>query len=104
MTGISWEGIIADGLSDDGTREFLEEYTAQHPELRVILNHGRIVSMGLNAAIRAARGEIIIRMDAHTSYASNYCRLCVEELERRGADNVGGGPREREPSGYGPVL
>jgi succinoglycan biosynthesis protein ExoA len=95
LAGISWEGIIADGLSDDGTREFLEECSARHPELRVIPNQGRIVSTGLNAAIRAARGEIIIRMDAHTSYAPNYCRVCVEELERTGADNVGGPARTR---------
>lgn len=95
MTGISWEGIIADGESDDGTREFLEVYTAQHPELRVVSNPGRIVSTGLNTAIRMALGEIIIRMDAHTSYAPDYCRRCVEELERRGADNVGGPARTR---------
>src|SRR5258707_4602609 len=95
MTGISWEGIIADGMSDDGTREVLEQYTAQHPQLHVITNRGRIVSTGLNAAICGARGEIIIRMDAHTFYAPNYCRLCVETLERTGADNVGGPARTR---------
>jgi succinoglycan biosynthesis protein ExoA len=93
--GIPWEGIIADGQSDDGTREILEDYAARHPELRVITNQRRIVSTGLNAAIRQARGEIIIRMDAHTSYAQNYCRRCLEELEIRGADNVGGPARTR---------
>lgn len=93
MTGISWEGIIADGMSDDGTRETLEGYAAKHSQLRVIGNPGRIVSTGLNAAIREARGEIIMRLDAHTFYAPNYCRLCVETLERKGADNVGGPAR-----------
>jgi hypothetical protein len=44
----------------------------------------------LNAAIRAARGEIIIRMDAHTEYAPDYIRRCVETLRQTGADNVGG--------------
>jgi succinoglycan biosynthesis protein ExoA len=93
MAGISWEAIIADGMSDDGTPEVLEKYGARYPPLRFVPNPGRIVSTGLNAAIRAARGEIIIRMDAHTSYAPNYCRLCVETLERTGADNVGGPAR-----------
>jgi hypothetical protein len=55
-----------------------------------LTNPGRIVSTGLNAAIRSARGEFIIRMDAHSSYASNYSRLCLETLERAGADYVGG--------------
>jgi succinoglycan biosynthesis protein ExoA len=93
MAGISWEAIIADGMSDDGTPEVLGKYGARYPQLRFVPNTGRIVSTGLNAAIRAARGEIIIRMDAHTSYAPNYCRLCVETLERTGADNVGGPAR-----------
>jgi hypothetical protein len=32
-------------------------------------------------------------MDAHTSYAPDYCRQCLAELERTGADNVGGPAR-----------
>src|SRR5262249_41370233 len=53
-------------------------------------NPERIVSTGLNAAIRAAHGDIIVRMDVHTEYASDYVRQCVEVLEETGADNVGG--------------
>jgi glycosyltransferase involved in cell wall biosynthesis len=95
MADLPWEVLIADGLSDDGTRETLEQYAATNTRLRVISNPGRIVSTGLNAAIRAARGEIIIRLDAHTVYAGDYCRRCVEELERTKADNVGGPARTR---------
>ena len=59
MSGISWEAIIADGMSDDGTREVLEEYQLRHPMLIMVENPGRIVSTGLNRAIRAARGEVV---------------------------------------------
>ncbi len=90
MAGITWEAILADGMSDDGTLDVLEEYRARHPQLRVLTNPGRIVSTGLNAAIRLARGNIIIRMDAHSWYASTYCRLCIATLEHTGADYVGG--------------
>jgi succinoglycan biosynthesis protein ExoA len=93
LTGITWEAIIADGMSEDGTRQTLEEYHASHPELIVVDNPGRIVSTGLNAAIRAARGEVIIRMDGHTRYAPDYCRRSLEILEQTGADNVGGPAR-----------
>jgi succinoglycan biosynthesis protein ExoA len=86
----SWEAIVADGMSDDGTWEALQEYASRDSHLRVIRNPGRIVSTGLNAAIRSARGRVIIRMDAHTTYDSSYCQKCVSELERTGADNVGG--------------
>jgi succinoglycan biosynthesis protein ExoA len=95
MRGLAWEAIIADGMSDDGTQEILKEYGARHRQLRFVQNPGRIVSTGLNAAIRAARGEIIIRMDAHTSYAPDYCRRCVETSEHTGADNVGGPARTK---------
>ena len=92
---MTWEAIVADGMSDDGTREILREYSARDPRLCVVDNPRRVVSPGLNAAIRAARGAMIIRMDAHTCYAPDYCRKCVTTLERTGADNVGGPARTR---------
>jgi glycosyltransferase involved in cell wall biosynthesis len=126
-----FEVIIADGMSDDGTREILQglgdgrwtmkvgaptltvggrrsevccrpsdlRSPASRPDvvsgsvLRVIDNPGRIVSKGLNAAIRAARGAIIIRLDAHTKYAPDYICRCVEVLQQTRADNVGGPAR-----------
>jgi glycosyltransferase involved in cell wall biosynthesis len=85
-----FEVIVADGLSDDGTRDILQRVADGDLRVRVIDNAGRIVSSGLNAAIRAARGGIIIRMDAHTDYAPDYIRQCVAVLQESGADNVGG--------------
>ncbi len=94
-----FEVLVADGMSDDGTREILarlgtearsQRSEVSGPVIRVIDNQGLIVSAGLNAAIRAARGTIIIRMDAHTEYAPNYINLCIEATKATGADNVGG--------------
>src|SRR5438445_13100449 len=84
------EVLVADGMSDDGTREVLCQYAAETPQVRIIDNPGRIVSTGLNAAIREAAGDIIIRMDAHTIYARDYVCECVQALAKSGADNVGG--------------
>jgi succinoglycan biosynthesis protein ExoA len=84
------EIIVADGMSNDGTREHLHEMARQHPQIRVLDNPCRIVSTGLNAAIREARGEIIVRMDAHTTYAPDYVRQCLAVMNETGADNVGG--------------
>lgn len=84
------EILVADGLSDDGTRDLLRQYSQRNPEVRCIDNPGRIVSTGLNAAIDAASGEVIVRMDAHTIYAKDYIRQCVRVLRESGADNVGG--------------
>ena len=100
------EIIVADGISTDGTGEILADMVAERhiclrgqamamqPDLRVIKNPGRIVSTGLNAAIRAARGDVIIRMDAHTVFAPDYIRQCVAVLEETGAENVGGPMRK----------
>ena len=103
-----FEVIIADGLSDDGTREILgqleQEARGQGSVvsglfLRVIDNPGRITPCGLNAAIRAARGEIIVRADAHTTYAPDYLLECLKALYQTGADNVGG-PSRTKADGY----
>ncbi|MBU6399641.1 MAG: glycosyltransferase family 2 protein [Verrucomicrobia bacterium] len=84
------EVVVADGMSTDGTREYLQHVAARHPHVRVLDNPGRIVSTGLNAAIRAARGAVLVRMDAHTIYAPDYVRQCLAVLRETGADNVGG--------------
>ena len=94
-----FEIIVADGMSDDGTRDILKQLAEKAPRLRVIDNPGRIVSTGLNAALRAARGAIIARMDAHTEYASDYLRQCLVVLRETNADNVGG-PARTKSMGY----
>ena len=90
---IEMEVLIADGMSDDGTRAILRDCEAKCASLRMLDNQEKIVSTGLNRAIREARGEIIIRMDAHSVYAPNYVRSCVEVLRETCADNVGGPAR-----------
>jgi succinoglycan biosynthesis protein ExoA len=90
LEGLDWELLIADGMSNDGTREILAEYHERLPQIRLIDNPGRAVSPGLNRAIASSKGDIILRMDAHTEYAPNYVKKCVEVLKSTGAANVGG--------------
>jgi glycosyltransferase involved in cell wall biosynthesis len=85
-----FEVIVADGMSDDGTRDILQRVSEGDSRLRVVDNQERIIPAGLNSAIRAARGSIIVRMDAHTDYAPDYVRQCFAVLHQTGADNVGG--------------
>jgi len=83
------EVLVADGMSDDGTREILARYAAAG-EVRMIDNPDRVTPAALNAAIQAAAGDVIVRMDVHTTYARDYIRACVRALTETGADNVGG--------------
>ncbi|MBK6867859.1 MAG: glycosyltransferase family 2 protein [Burkholderiales bacterium] len=88
--GVALEVLIADGESDDGTRERLAEFCARDARFRWLGNPGRIVSSGLNRCIEQARGEVIARLDIHSTYAPDYLAECLAALERSGADNVGG--------------
>jgi succinoglycan biosynthesis protein ExoA len=84
------EILIADGLSDDGTRQVIEALQLHNSNVGMIDNPGKIVSTGLNAALRVAKGEIIIRVDGHCEIASDYVRQCVSLLADAGIDAVGG--------------
>lgn len=86
------EVIIADGMSDDGTREAIRDYASQHPDLdiRLIDNPQRIIPAALNAAIEAAEGEVIIRLDAHSAPKPDYVERCLAVLEETRAANAGG--------------
>ena len=48
------------------------------------------MSQGLNACIRQARGDLIVRLDCHSRYPADYLRRCAELSEQTGAWNVGG--------------
>jgi len=82
--------VVADGQSDDGTRELLQRIATDEPRLAWIDNPSRIVSTGLNAALKLATGEAVVRMDVHSEYADDYVAQCLAVMEETGADNVGG--------------
>ena len=63
------EVLFVDGMSTDRTREIVEEYSTSYPYIRLIDNPKRIVPPAMNIGIRASKGSIIIRLDAHADYA-----------------------------------
>ena len=83
------EVIFVDGMSTDRTREIVTEYTAKYPFIRLIDNPDRIVPPAMNKGILASKGDVIMRLDAHSTYASNYFSVLVKALDDYGADNVG---------------
>lgn len=84
--------VISDGMSTDSTRQVIKQFTTEKPELEVVIvdNLKRIIPAALNRGIENAKGEIIIRLDAHSVPYPNYVELCVQTIEAELGDNVGG--------------
>jgi succinoglycan biosynthesis protein ExoA len=86
------EVIVADGLSNDGTREILQRLVQEHPELRVVDNPRLVTPCAMNAGIREARGQYIAILGAHCDYAVDYLKTCVELLDEHPEVSCVGGP------------
>jgi glycosyltransferase involved in cell wall biosynthesis len=86
------EIVIADGMSTDGTREAIAAFQTEFPALtiRVVDNPLRTIPAGLNRAIAASHGSILLRLDAHSKPYPDYVERCVKALEEGRGDNVGG--------------
>ncbi len=82
------EFIIVDGLSTDKTREILNRFRV-NSNIIIKDNPKRYVSNGLNIGIKSSTGDIIIRIDAHCEYPSNYITNIVDSFLELNADNVG---------------
>lgn len=84
------EVLLALGPSEDDTEEIIREYEAHYGHIHMLKNPKGTISCGLNIGIKAAKGEYIVRLDAHTEFAHDYISKCVEYLLKTGAENVGG--------------
>ncbi|MBM7831226.1 glycosyltransferase involved in cell wall biosynthesis [Agromyces cerinus] len=84
------EVLIALGPSIDGTNELVADLAARDDRVRVLENEVGSTPAGLNIGIRAARYPVVVRVDSHSMLPPDYARIAVDELERTGADNVGG--------------
>ena len=76
-------------MSTDGTRLIVKEYAKQYPQIRLIDNPKRIVPVAMNIGIRESIGDVIIRLDAHAQYDTNYFSSLTKALYDLDADNVG---------------
>lgn len=85
-----FEVIVADGMSDDGTRRILESLGREYPRLQIVDNLAQTTAHGMNLGIQHARGEFVAIMGAHSHYAPDYLRVSLEVSRVTGADNVGG--------------
>ena len=94
------EILVVDGLSTDRSQEIALKYAEGRQFIRLLQNHKRIQAAALNLGIREATGEIIVRVDGHTTLDSSYVQECVRALQSTDASIVGGVQRA---VGTGPI-
>jgi glycosyltransferase involved in cell wall biosynthesis len=81
---------LAVAPSSDGTEAVAAGLAAERGNVLVVANPAGTTPAGLNAAIRATSGDVVVRVDGHAELSPGYLRRAVETLRRTGAANVGG--------------
>jgi len=94
------ELLIADGGSTDGTLARLQEWVDRWPAVRVVDNPDRVQSVGLWRAALSTSADVLVRADAHTTYAPDYVRRSVTSLDSSDAVAVGGPLRPAQGTGF----
>ncbi|MEU0838610.1 glycosyltransferase family 2 protein [Streptomyces sp. NPDC005962] len=84
------EVVIAVGPSSDRTEEIAAELAAEDPRVNTVPNPTGRTPAALNAAIKASRHSVVVRVDGHGMLSANYIATAVRLLEETGAQNVGG--------------
>ncbi|MHB1688487.1 MAG: glycosyltransferase family 2 protein [Ignavibacteriaceae bacterium] len=84
------ELLIIDGGSTDNTTEIVRECSAKYKNIFLLNNPNKFVPFAMNIGIKKAKGNIIIRLDAHSKYSEDYFEKIIETFEKTNADIVGG--------------
>ena len=83
------EVILALGPSTDNTNKVAEALKSQFP-VQIVENPTGKTPAGLNLAIKAAKNQVIVRVDAHSQLSPDYTKLAIQMLNETKAANVGG--------------
>ncbi|MEM9035811.1 MAG: glycosyltransferase family 2 protein [Actinomycetota bacterium] len=84
-----FEVCLAVAPSTDGTADIARRL-ADDARVSVVANPSGSTPAGLNAAIAATTGDVVVRVDAHSELSPGYVRRAVDTLRRTGAVNAGG--------------
>jgi cellulose synthase/poly-beta-1,6-N-acetylglucosamine synthase-like glycosyltransferase len=84
------ELVLAVGPSKDKTLAIAERLAGLDSRVTVVANPSGQIPSALNAAIGAAKHDVLLRVDGHALLPPGYIATAVRTLEETGAVNVGG--------------
>lgn len=98
----SYEIIVSDGMSDDGTRAIVTDMAQQYPQIRLLDNPARLSSSGRNVGFRSGRGDYFLVIDGHCFIPTDKLLQHVADcFDKSGADCLGR-PQPLDPPGLTP--
>lgn len=94
-----YEIIVADGMSDDGTRRIVADFAREHKMVKLMDNPGCLSSAGRNIGFKNGRGDIFLVVDGHCHMPDNQLfNNIANAFERSSADCLGR-PQPLNPPG-----
>jgi succinoglycan biosynthesis protein ExoA len=87
------EVIVADGRSEDHTADVVLQIAARDPRVRLVDNPAQTISHAMNTGLAHARGDFLVRVDAHAKVNRSYVERGVAELRQRPDTAAVGGQR-----------
>lgn len=97
-----YEIIVIDGMSTDGSRDIVKQISDQYADrsIQLIDNPRRILSSGWNIGIKAARGQYVIRPDAHGDVPENFLEKSLAVMEAHPEATAVGGVVDTKGDGF----
>ncbi|MEI8616623.1 glycosyltransferase [Pseudoalteromonas sp. B193] len=73
--------VVADGGSTDKTIEIVKQYSKNYPNIKLINNHKKIQSAGINLAVKeyGYGFKYFIRVDAHGEYPDDFLKRFIKK-------------------------
>jgi succinoglycan biosynthesis protein ExoA len=85
-----YEIIVADGMSDDETASIVKQFSYAYPQIKYIMNAGRLPSSGRNIGFKSGQGDYFVVVDGHSYLPDNqYLKNIVKSFEKSGAGCLG---------------
>ena len=98
------ELLVLDGASTDDSASRVAAIADRDSRVRLIDNPDRLQAAAFNRGLAEARGEYLVRLDAHSEYGDDYIAECIRLLQTTGAENVGGVQRAIGTSAVGRAI